>query len=104
MRRLRYLVAAGLLAAAICAVQGARGAVAAGPTDLQNDIQASQSDNPITANDVDTAAEFNVDDGAVQDVQEENGQSGDQGTAADSSAAQGNTDNGQVTGSGTATR
>lgn len=92
MSRLRYLAAAGILAATTCAALSINGATAATPAgnDLQNDVHASaQSGQAGTANDTDTAAEFDTDNQQVDDVQSQDGQVGDQQSGA--------ADNGQST-------
>jgi hypothetical protein len=102
MRRLLTLAATGILVAATCVALGTKGAgaTAAPATELQSDVQTSQTGETATANDVDTAKEFDVEDGAVNDVQAgpdtaEGGQSGDQQTgpaaAGQSTTAENNT-------------
>jgi hypothetical protein len=88
MRRLLTLAATGILVAGTCIALGTKGAAASPPaaSELQSDLQTSQAGETATANDDDTAQEFDVDNGAVDDVQEAedtapSGQSGEQETA-----------------------
>src|ERR1700716_2192821 len=83
--------AVGGLGAALCggAIRAIAGTtpVTTAASDLSTDIQAGHTGPTATANDQDTAAQFNVDDGQVNNVEEQTGQSGDQQTG-ESSAAQ----------------
>jgi hypothetical protein len=90
MRRLLTLAATGILVAGTCIALGTRAGAAASPapaSELQHDLQVSQAGETATANDVDSAQEFDVDDGAVKDVEEgqdtaDSGQAGEQETGA----------------------
>jgi hypothetical protein len=104
MNRITVFAATAVVGLGAAVFSGVRVSAATTPapaaSQLNSDIQAGQSGPSATANDEDTAAEFNVDDGQVNDVQEETDQSGDQETA-DSSTGQSGGQDGSATGTDT---
>ncbi len=110
MPRIRTLVVAAAMSLGALGVGVIHAYAASTPapaSDLGHDVQNAETGEHATTNDIDTAAEFNVDDGQVGQVGEQQtgentsgqsdkpeGQSGDQQTGA-SAAGQSTASNGQ---------
>ena len=102
MPRIRSLTVAAVMSLGALGLGGTHVHAALAPaSDLSSDLQNAETGEHATTNDVDTAAEFNVDDGQVGQVGEQqtgeniSGQAGDQQTGA-SATGQGTASSGQT--------
>jgi hypothetical protein len=80
MKKILTVPAIGVLAAAAAVTIGigTSSAAASNPGyDFQNDLRMAQAGPTGTANDEDTAAEFDVDNGQVENVDVQSGDTGD---------------------------